>query len=100
MLRYILIILMLCGATSVWPAEGMWTLDNPPLKAMQREIGWTPDAGWLDKAMRASARIAGGCSASFVSKSGLVLTNHHCVVRCMEQLSNPQQDFVHAGFLA
>jgi len=99
MRRYLLVALLLCEVTSARSAEGMWTLDNPPLKVLQREIGWAPDQAWLDKAMHASARIAGGCSASFVSKNGLVLTNHHCVVRCAEQLSNAQQDFVHAGFL-
>ncbi|MDQ6628276.1 MAG: S46 family peptidase [Pseudomonadota bacterium] len=90
----------LCFAASAWPAEGMWTLDNPPLKKMQQELGWTPSQAWLDKAMLGSARIAGGCSASFVSKSGLVLTNHHCVADCVEQLSRPGRDFLQAGFLA
>ena len=80
--------------------EGMWTLDNPPLKAMRRDIGWAPNAQWLDKAMRSSARFAGGCSGSFVSKNGLVLTNHHCVATCVEQLSSKEQDYLKAGFLA
>ena len=87
-------------STSAWSAEGMWTLDNPPLKAMQQDIGWAPSAAWLDKVMRGSARIAGGCSASFVSKKGLVLTNHHCVEQCVEQLSSAKQDFIKTGFLA
>ncbi|MEO8155650.1 MAG: S46 family peptidase, partial [Rhizobacter sp.] len=86
--------------TGAWSAEGMWTLDNPPLKAMQQDIGWIPSQAWMDKIMRGSARIAGGCSASFVSKNGLVLTNHHCVAHCVEQLSSAKRDFVRAGFLA
>jgi len=87
-------------STSAWSAEGMWTFDNPPLKAMQQDIGWSPTSAWLDKVMRGSARIAGGCSASFVSKKGLVLTNHHCVEQCVEQLSSAKRDFIQAGFVA
>ena len=87
-------------ACHAWAEEGMWTLDNPPLKAMQRDIGWAPGAPWLEKAMRSSARIAGGCSASFVSKSGLVLTNHHCVATCVEQLSSKEKNYLKDGFLA
>lgn len=97
-----LIALLLCVGCSLpaWSEEGMWTLDNPPIKAMQRDIGWAPGAPWLEKTMRSAARIAGGCSASFVSKNGLVLTNHHCVATCVEQLSSKGQDFLKAGFLA
>jgi hypothetical protein len=83
-----------------YAAEGMWTLDNPPIAQMQKELGSAPDQSWFDHAMHGSARIAGGCSASFVSKSGLVLTNHHCVAECVEQLSTAQKDFLKDGFLA
>ncbi|MDB6060525.1 MAG: peptidase family protein [Verrucomicrobiaceae bacterium] len=98
-MRYIAAIFVVLAALPAWSAEGMWTLDNPPLQAMQKDIGWAPTSQWLDQAMRGSARIAGGCSASFVSKNGLVLTNHHCVARCAEQLSNAKQDFLQAGFV-
>ncbi len=40
-----------------------------------------------------------GCSASFVSPEGLILTNHHCVVSCIQELSTAEQDFVANGFL-
>jgi hypothetical protein len=81
-------------------AEGMWTLDNLPLAALEREYGFTPDAPWLDRARGAPVRLAGGCSGSFVSPSGLVLTNHHCVRDCVQQLSTGDQDYMARGFLA
>ncbi|HEY8024101.1 MAG TPA: S46 family peptidase [Burkholderiaceae bacterium] len=81
-------------------AEGMWTLDNLPAKKMQAEYGFTPDQAWVTKAMHSSLRIAGGCSASFVSPNGLVMTNHHCAASCLAQLSTASKDLVKNGFIA
>lgn len=80
--------------------EGMWTLDNPPIEQMKRSIGFAPSQEWLDRAMRGSARLTLGCSASFVSRDGLVLTNHHCVTECLAQLSSKAKDYLTDGFIA
>lgn len=80
--------------------EGMWTFDNFPSKAVSEKYGFTPSQKWLDHVRLSSLRIAGGCSASFISPEGLVMTNHHCVVECVEQLSTPQKNFVDDGFIA
>ncbi len=77
---------------AVFAAEGMWLLDNLPLSRLQAEYKFTPSRDWVDRVMRASARIAGGCSASFVSKDGLVMTNHHCAARCLSQLSTAEKN--------
>ncbi|MDT9000176.1 S46 family peptidase [Paucibacter sp. APW11] len=100
MKRQPLLLALLLSPTLVFAAEGMWTLDHPPLAQMRKELGTAPDAALLTKLMRGSARIAGGCSASFVSPEGLVLTNHHCVAECVEQLSTASQDRLRDGFLA
>jgi hypothetical protein len=50
----------------------------------------------------------GGCSGSFVSRDGLVITNHHCVEGMLNYLSNQERsrhadepkDFVKDGFYA
>ncbi len=81
-------------------AEGMWTFDNPPIERMKKEIGWAPDANWLEHTMQSSARLALGCSGSFVSPNGLVLSNHHCARQCVEQLSNDKNNYLTSGFLA
>lgn len=42
----------------------------------------------------------GGCSASFVSPDGLIITNHHCVTGALQYSSTPEDDIVNNGFLA
>jgi hypothetical protein len=41
-----------------------------------------------------------GCSASFVSPDGLVVTNHHCVQSALQVNSTPADNLVERGFLA
>jgi hypothetical protein len=95
-------LMMACLAltTAIEADEGMWTFDNFPSKAVAAKYGFTPSQAWLDHVRLASLRIAGGCSASFISPQGLVMTNHHCVLECVEQISTPQQNFVDSGFTA
>jgi V8-like Glu-specific endopeptidase len=80
--------------------EGMWTFDNFPAKRVQEKFGWAPDKAWLDHVQAAAVRLTGGCSASFVSPEGLVLTNHHCVSTCIQNLSTAKQDYIENGFIA
>lgn len=80
--------------------EGMWTFDNFPSAKVAQAYGFRPSSAFLGHLQRSSLRIAGGCSASFVSPQGLVLTNHHCVVGCAERLATPQENLVENGFYA
>ncbi len=61
--------------------------------------GLGPDRPWLDRAMAAAARLP-GCSGVNVSASGLVLTNQHCLIACMQALSSPRRDVLETGFFA
>jgi hypothetical protein len=79
---------------------GMWTFDNFPSKTVGTKHGFAPSQAWLDHVRLSSLRVAGGCSASFISPQGLVMTNHHCVVDCVEELSTQEQNFVDDGFVA
>ncbi|HEX4785723.1 MAG TPA: S46 family peptidase [Candidatus Sulfotelmatobacter sp.] len=80
--------------------EGMWTFNNFPSKTVGTKYGFTPSQAWLDHVRLSSLRIAGGCSASFISPEGLVMTNHHCVVECVEQLSTAQENLEENGYSA
>jgi hypothetical protein len=42
----------------------------------------------------------GGCTASFVSPDGLIVTNHHCVQSALQLNSTPDNNLVENGFLA
>ncbi|HYC75311.1 S46 family peptidase [Brevundimonas sp.] len=79
--------------------EGMWTFDNFPVQTVNQKYGTRIDQAWLDRVRNASVRIQ-GCSASFVSDEGLILTNWHCVVGCAQELSDAQRDYVKNGFTA
>ncbi|CAN5804841.1 S46 family peptidase [soil metagenome] len=89
-----------CLALVATAEEGMWTFDNFPTKQVQQKFGWAPDQAWLDRVQASAVRLTGGCSASFVSPEGLVLTNHHCVSTCIQQLSTADQDYIENGFIA
>lgn len=80
--------------------EGMWTFDGFPAERMTKDYGWAPDQQWLDRVRGAAVRLTGGCSASFVSGEGLILTNHHCVASCIQNNSTADNDLLNKGFVA
>ena len=80
--------------------EGMWTFDNVPQAAIQQKYGVTLDKPWLDKLQRSITRFESGCTGSFVSPDGLVLTNHHCAMQCLTELSSAGANYVDDGFNA
>jgi hypothetical protein len=80
--------------------EGMWLLNDFPSDRLAKLHGFAPTDEWLEHVRLSSVRLAGGCSGSFVSPNGLVLTNHHCAARCVEQLSSAKKDYIASGFWA
>ena len=91
---------LLLGTVAAQADEGMWTFDNFPAAAVKTKYGVTVDQAWLDHVRGAAVRLSVGCSASVVSADGLVLTNHHCVRDCAQELSTPSTDYVAGGFQA
>ena len=97
-------ILCALGVASATPEpahadEGVWTFDSPPAKALQARYGFTPSVEWLDALRLSAVRLAGG-SGSFVSANGLVLSNHHVAMGCLQALSTEANDLVKNGFYA
>ncbi len=77
----------------------MWTFDNPPLDYFKEAYNFTPDVAWFEKARLGALRIP-GCSASFVSPNGLVMTNHHCARSRVSQVSEDGENLLDNGFYA
>ncbi|HEU5182013.1 MAG TPA: S46 family peptidase, partial [Candidatus Polarisedimenticolia bacterium] len=92
--------LLACATVAARADEGMWTFDNFPSAEVKTKYGFAPDKQWLEQVRLASVRLAGGCSGSIVSGSGLVMTNHHCARTCIQQNSTKEKDLMTSGFVA
>ena len=90
---------VLCLPWFVHADEGMWTFDNFPRASVQQKYGVDIGTDWLARVQRSITRHE-GCTGSFVSPDGLILTNHHCVMGCLADLSSAEQDYVGNGFSA
>ena len=77
----------------------MWTFEYPPLEYFREEYQFEPDESWFEKARLGALRIQ-GCSASFVSPNGLVLTNQHCARESVTEVSEPGERLLDEGFYA
>ena len=80
-------------------AGKMWTFENPPLDYFQQEYGFRPSAEWLEQVRLATLRLP-NCTASFVSPSGLVMSNHHCARESATAVSQQGEDLLTNGFYA
>ena len=84
--------------------EGMWQPRQlPELTDRLMELGLeiSPESlSSLDKFPMNAVVSLGGCSASFVSPNGLIVTNHHCVYGSIQYNSSPENNLLTDGFLA
>ena len=84
--------------------EGMWMPQQmPELGAKLKALGFKGDpkefADLTGQPMGAVVSL-GGCTASFVSPDGLIVTNHHCAAGALQFNSTPQRNLLLDGFLA
>ncbi|MDR7049748.1 hypothetical protein J2X54_002203 [Duganella sp. 3397] len=96
---------MICAAaTSARADEGQWQpYQLPQLKSELKKIGIAIPAeklADLSKHPMSAIVSLGGCSASFVSNAGLVVTNHHCAYGAIQRNSSPEHNYIENGFLA
>jgi len=84
--------------------EGMWQPHQLPsmadeLKAKGLEIDAKSISKLTEFPMNAVISLS-GCTASFVSPKGLVVTNHHCAYGAIQYNSTPEKNLLQDGFLA
>lgn len=83
--------------------EGMYPLSElaklnlgaAGLKVSAADIFDPAHAGLVDAIVN-----IGGCTGSFVSPEGLVITNHHCAFGAVQLASSAEHDYITDGFLA
>ena len=99
----ILLGVSLCAA-GLHAAEGMWMPQQiPQMAARLKALGFTGDPqAFADLSGQPMGAIVslGGCTASFVSPDGLIVTNHHCVTGGLQFNSTPQRNLLKEGYLA
>ncbi len=103
--RTILIVLLLISIKLIpsSPDEGMYPLnkikeihlENAGLKIDPSEIYNPHGVSLVDALVK-----VGGCTGSFVSPKGLILTNHHCAFGALNKASTTEKNYLQNGFLA
>ncbi len=98
------LILTFLAAVCLLPDEGQWlptqvrdmdwaALQKRGMK-LERDEFWHPENGGV---LSATVQI-NGCTASFCSPKGLLVTNHHCGFSAVTALSTPEQNHLENGF--
>jgi len=103
--KFIVLPVALLGVAATAHAdEGQWQPHQlPQLKSELKRIGITMPAeklADLSKHPMSAIVSLGGCSASFVSPDGLVVTNHHCAYGAIQRNATPEKNYIINGFLA
>lgn len=94
----IAVLLVVSFASAARADEGMWTFDAVPSAAVGQAYGFTPSPAFIDAFRLSALRLGDGCTASFVSPYGLIMTSHHCVADCVALASTAQANYVEQGF--
>lgn len=77
----------------------MWTFEYPPVEHFRSTYGVDATPEWFERARMSALRIP-GCSASFVSPNGLVVTNHHCARGAIASVTREGENLLDNGFYA
>ncbi|MDH3268764.1 MAG: S46 family peptidase, partial [Ignavibacteria bacterium] len=78
----------------------LWTFENPPLDYFEKLYNFKPTEEWLDTVQKSALKFGNGCSASFISEDGLIMTNHHCIRGILRDMSTDEDDLLKYKFYA
>lgn len=99
-LRLFWMSIVLACATPTLGDEGMWLFNDLPRDWLKAQHNFDATPEWAEHVMLSSVRFNSGGSASFISSSGLVLTNHHVASDTLQKLSTPEHNYIEDGFYA
>ncbi len=77
----------------------MWTFDFPPVEYLKERYGLDVDNDWFEDVRLSALRIP-GCTASFVSADGLIMTNNHCSEWHRDMVQKEGENLSETGFYA
>jgi nicotinamide mononucleotide adenylyltransferase len=100
MRKSFLVALVIASVSSLCADEGMWLFNNPPLKQLREKYQFEPTPQWLEHLQKSSVRFNSGGSGSFVSATGLCITNHHVGADALQKASSEQHNYLKDGFYA
>lgn len=78
----------------------MWTFEHAPVDYFEKTYGFKATQEWLEDVKLSAIRFGNGCSASFISEDGLVMTNHHCGRGYVTSVMRDGEDLSKTGFYA
>ncbi len=88
---------------NAFPGEGMYPMSELKRLNLQKAgMGLTAEELFSPKGdalVNALVRV-GGCTGSFVSGEGLIITNHHCAFGAVAAASSVKNDYITQGFIA
>ncbi|MCC6587971.1 MAG: S46 family peptidase [Bryobacterales bacterium] len=80
--------------------EGIWLYNQAPKDRIRKKYGFNLTDEFLNRLRTASVRLNNGGSGSFVSPQGLIFTNHHVAMDCIQKVSSAEHDYMNNGFSA
>lgn len=100
---FIICFVLSSGVRPLLADEGMYPLSeihkldlkSKGLKVSPKDIYNPGGVGLIDAIVQLD-----GCTGSFVSPDGLIITNHHCAFGAVQAASTPEHDYITDGFLA
>src|SRR6478672_7505432 len=97
---FIALFVIAAASTPAFADEGMWLFNNPPLKQLKEKYHFEATPQWLEHLQKSSVRFNSGGSGSFVSSTGLTITNHHVGLDTLQKISSEKNNYVRDGFYA
>ena len=102
-MKLILVFLLLVSFTLLHADDGMWLPHQmKDLNLKEKGLLLDPDKMYRSDGTGIMSAVVylGGGTGEFVSKDGLILTNHHVAYRGIQQASDPEHNYLENGFVA